>query len=155
MITNLEPILAEHPFTKQLPQQYLQLITGCASNVRFEAGQQIYRSGDDSNTFYIIRSGKVAVELSVPGKGSVTIETLGAGDVLGWSWLFPPYRRHFDARAVELCRAIALDGKCLRTKCDADPAMGYELVKRAVKILISRLYATRLQILDVYGAKQK
>ncbi len=151
MMTNLEPVLAEHPFSKGLKPEYLQLIVGCASNVRFDAGRQIYRAGEEANTFYIIRHGKVAVELFIPGRGNVTLETLGEGDVLGWSWIFPPYRWHFDARAVDLTLATALDGKCLRAKCEADPALGFELIKRVAHILIHRLHATRLQMLDVYG----
>ena len=154
MMTNLEPILAEHPFSKGLNPEYLQLIVGCASNVRFEARQQIYRAGEEANTFYIIRTGRVSVELFVPGRGNVTLETLGEGDVLGWSWIFPPYTWHFDARAVELTRATALDGKCLRSKCEADPAFGFELIKRVSHMLMHRLHATRLQVLDVYGTKR-
>jgi len=129
------------------------LIVGCAANVRFEAGEYIFREGEDANQFYIIRHGKVALELFTPERGVLTIQTLGAGDVLGWSWLFPPYRWRFDARALELTRAIALDGTCLRNKCDEDHNLGYELVKRFAQIIIERLQATRLQLLDVYDAQ--
>ncbi len=129
------------------------MIVGCAANVRFEAGEYIFREGEDANQFYIIRHGKVALELFTPERGVLTIQTLGAGDVLGWSWLFPPYRWRFDARALELTRAIALDGTCLRNKCDEDHNLGYELVKRFAQIIIERLQATRLQLLDVYDAQ--
>jgi CRP/FNR family cyclic AMP-dependent transcriptional regulator len=155
MITSLEPILSSHPFFSGLPEPYLQLITGCASNVRFEAGAKIFNSGEPANTFYIIRGGKVAVDIFIPGRGDVTIETLMEGDVLGLSWLFPPYVWRFNSRAVELTRAIALDGKCLRTKCDADPALGYELMKRISSTLMQRLEATDLQLLDIYGKRKK
>jgi len=154
MITTLEPILSGHPFFKGLPEPYLKLITGCASNARFDAGQKVFQSGEQANTFYIIRNGKVAVEIFVPGRGDVTIETLAEGDVLGWSWLFPPYMWHFSARAIDLTRAIAMDGKCLRTKCDSDPALGYELLKRISSVLMQRLEAANMQLLDVYGPRK-
>lgn len=155
MITTLEPILASHPFFTGLMPDYLKLVTGCASSVRFNAGDPIGRAGEEANAFYIIRQGKVSVEVFAPGRGTITVETLGEGDVLGWSWLFPPYRTHFDSRALELTRAIALDGKCLRTKCETDPALGFELVKRVAGVMVQRLQAARLQLLDVYGSQRK
>ena len=81
----------------------------------------------------------------------MTIETIEGGEVLGWSWLFPPYRTFFDARALNAVRALSLDGSCLRTKCEKDPAFGYELLKRFAGVVISRLEATRMQLLDLYG----
>ncbi len=147
----LEPILAQHPFLKNLELQHLQLIVGCAANVRFDARQFIFREGAEAKQFYIIRHGKVGLETFVPGRGPITIQTLGEGDVLGWSWLFAPYRWHFDARALELTRAIALDGECLRGKCESDHDLGYELVKRFANVMMQRLQATRLQLLDIYG----
>jgi len=147
----LEPVLAEHPFFQGLAPEYLRVLVGCASNVRFEAGQQIFREGEEANEFYLIRHGKVALEVYVPGRGSITIQTLGVGEILGWSWLVPPYQWRFDARAVELTRAIALDGKCLRTKCEDDPRLGFALLKRFAHVMTERLQATRLQLLDVYG----
>jgi CRP-like cAMP-binding protein len=88
----------------------------------------------------------------IPGQGRITIETIASGDVLGWSWLFPPYRWHFDAQALELTRAIAFDGACLRAKCDDDHDLGYAL-QRFARIMMQRLQATRLQLLDVYGVR--
>lgn len=148
----LEPILAEHPFVKGLAPHYIQLIVGCASNVRFEAGQFLFHEDEEANTFYIIRHGKVAVDVFAAERGPITIQTIGDGEVLGWSWLIPPYQWHFDARAVELTRAIALDAKCLRTKCEEDHHLGYELLKRFSHIIEQRLEATRLQLLDMYSA---
>jgi CRP-like cAMP-binding protein len=152
MIHTLESILAGHPFLQGLAPEHLQLLVSCASNVHFEAGQDVFQEGEEANAFYIIRHGKVAIELLVPGSGPRIIQTLEAGEVLGWSWLFPPYRWQFNARAVELTRVIALDGKCLRTKCDEDHDLGYELMKRFARIFVQRLHATRLQLLDVYAA---
>jgi CRP/FNR family cyclic AMP-dependent transcriptional regulator len=147
----LEHLLIEHPFLKGLDPKYIQLITGCASNVRFDAGQIIIREGEEADQFYIIRQGKVALQIYTPTHGSIIIDTLTDGDVLGWSWLIPPYQWRFDAVAIELTRAIALDGKCLRNKCEADHNLGYELLKRFSSIVDERLESTRLRLLDVYA----
>lgn len=147
----LEPILAQHPFLKGLEPRYIQLIVGCASNVRFAAGEFIFREGEEANQFYIIRHGKVALEVFAPDRGPLIIDTLGEGEILGWSWLIPPYHWRFDAQAVELTRAIALDGKCLRTKCEEDHDLAYELLKRFTHLVAQRLDVTRLQLLDIYG----
>jgi CRP/FNR family cyclic AMP-dependent transcriptional regulator len=149
----LEPILAEHPFIKGLEPHHVQLIVGCASNMRFDAGQFMFREGEEANQFYIIRKGKVALEIFSPEKGPIIIDTLGDGEVLGWSWLIPPYHWRFDARAVELTRAIALDGKCLRNKCEEDHDLAYELLKRFAHLMEERLEATRLQLMDIYGGQ--
>ena len=148
----LERILAEHPFFKDLSEPYLRLVTGCASNVRFEPEKFIFREGEEANQFYLIRQGRVALQIFAPDRGQITVETLEEGDVLGWSWLIPPYNWHFDARVLELTRAIALDGKCLRRKCEEDHNLGYELLKRFAHIIEQRLSSTRLQVLDMYGA---
>ncbi len=148
---SLEGILSEHPFFQGLDEEYRRLIVGCASNVRFDAAEFLFLEGEQANHFYVIRHGSVALEVDVPGRGPITVQTLHPGDVAGWSWLFPPYRWHFDARAVEPVRAIALDGACLRGKCDEDPRLGYELFKRFAHIMVDRLQATALQLADVYG----
>ena len=147
----LEPYMAEHPFLQNLEPQHLNILVGCASNVRFDAGQFILRDGEEANNFYIIRHGKVSLEIFTPDRGPITIQTIGEGEVLGWSWLIPPYHWHYDARALELTRAIALDGKCLRMKCEQDHDLGYELLKRFAHLITQRLEATRIQLLDVYG----
>jgi CRP/FNR family transcriptional regulator, cyclic AMP receptor protein len=146
----LEAILAEHPFFKGFEPRYMQLITNCASNVRYNAGEYVFHEGEAASKFYIIRQGKVALEIAAAQRGVITIETIESGEVLGWSWLFPPYRWHFSAKVVEPMQAIALDGVCLRNKGEADHDLGYELVKRVAQIVIERLQATRLQLLDVY-----
>jgi len=148
---SLEALLMEHPFLKGLDAANIKLIVGCASNVRFGAGDYIFREDQDANQFYIIRQGRIALEIYTPDRGSIIIDTLEAGDVLGWSWLVPPYQWRFDAKAVELTRAIALDGKCLRTKCEKDHTLGYELLKRFSSIIEQRLQATRLRLLDIYN----
>ncbi|MBT3921163.1 MAG: cyclic nucleotide-binding domain-containing protein [Nitrospina sp.] len=148
---SLESILANHPFFENLEDKYLDLITGCASNVRFEAGEFIYRQGDEANSFYVIRQGKVALEVCPPGKKPVTVQTVSDGEILGWAWLVPPYHCQFDAQAVELTRAIVLDGKCLRKKCGEDHALGYELLSRLLPVMGQSIEAMRIQLSDVYG----
>lgn len=152
MTETLERILTEHPFARDLDERYLNLLVGCAANVRFEAGEFLFREGNEANLFYLVRKGVVAVEVYAGAAGQINVTTIGEGEVLGWSWLFPPYRWKFDARAMESTRAIALDGKCLRTKCEADHDLGYELLKRFAYMVEQRLDATRLQLLDVYGS---
>lgn len=119
--------------------------------MRFEAEQYLCRHGAPANEFYLLRHGHVALEIAAPGRRALTFQTLGAGEVVGLSWLIPPYQWQYDAQARELTRAIAIDGSCLRSKCEADHDLGYQMMKRVVSILIRRLHATRLQILDVYG----
>lgn len=147
---SLAGILSGQPFLQGLQPHHVELIVGCASNVRFEPGQFVFRAGDEANHFYVVRSGCVSVESFAPQRGPLTIETVSDGDLLGWSWLIPPFQWHFDARALNLTRAIALDARCLRGKCDADPALGYELLKRFSQVMEQRLEATRLQLLDLY-----
>jgi len=151
-VETLEPLLKEHPFFRDLAPGVIQLLTSCAKNARLEAGQVIFREGEDADQFYLIRDGRVALEVFTP-RGPAPILTISAGEALGWSWLIPPYKWRFDARATETTRALALDGKCLREKCDEDPRLGYELLKRIAGIMAERLHATRLQMLDVYGAR--
>lgn len=147
----IEALLHDVPIFAGLDQPALELIAGCGSNVHYEPGALLFREGDPADTFFVIRHGSVAVEAFVPARGHVTIETLEAGEVVGWSWLFPPYRTQFDARALSVVRATSFDGACLRGKCQADHALGYELMSRFAQVLIERLQWTRLRLLDVYG----
>jgi CRP-like cAMP-binding protein len=151
MTTTLAEILADAPFFAGLRPDTIDLVAGCGSNVQFEPGALIFREGDRADAFYLLRHGSIAIEAYAPNSGPLVIETLEAGDVLGWSWLFEPHRWHFDAHALTAVRATAFDGVCLRGKCDADPQLGYELVSRFAQTLIERLQWTRLRLLDVYG----
>jgi CRP/FNR family cyclic AMP-dependent transcriptional regulator len=153
MIGTLKPILSRQEIFKDLNEGYLDMIVACASNVRFNTGTFIFREGEPANKFYLIREGKVALQIHHPGRGALMIETLGEGDLLGWSWLFPPYQWQFDALVVDRMRAIAMDGKCLREKCEQDYHLGYDLMKRFSRIMTLRLQAARLQLLDLYGDK--
>ncbi len=147
----LERVLAEHPFFSGIDPRYLELVVGCASNLRLNAGEFIFHEGEEADHFYLIREGKVSLEVSAPGRARLTVHTLGGGDILGWSWLVPPYYWRFDARAEELTRAIVLDGKCLRDKCEADHELGYELLKHVVSDFGRLLDATRFRLLGLYG----
>ena len=147
----IEGILRDVPLFAGLTPLELELIAGCGSNVRFQEGELLFRDGDEADTFYVLRHGSIALETFVAARGPVTIETLDAGEVVGWSWLFPPHRWHFDARALSLVRATSFDGACLRAKCETDPRLGYDLMSRFAQIVIERLQQTRLRLLDVYG----
>lgn len=149
---NLAHLLKEHPFLRGLDDRHLQFLTGCASNVRYGADEFLFKEGQEAGASYLLRSGRIALEVGVPGRGPAQLQTIEAGEVLGWSWLYPPYQWQFDARAVEPVRAFALDGNCLRSKCEADHDFGYELVKRFLYQVHMRLERTRIQLLDVYRA---
>jgi CRP/FNR family transcriptional regulator, cyclic AMP receptor protein len=150
MTTSIEQLLAEQPYFKGLSAPQLAAVTGCAKNVRFEAGEHLVRQGEDANEFFVIRQGKVALEASAPA-GPITVQTLGDGDVVGWSWLVQPHVWRLGAVARELTRAISLDGACLRRKCEEDHDLGFELLKRFSFLISERLEATRLQLLDFYS----
>lgn len=147
----LETIITEHRFFEGLAPDFINLVSGCAKNVRFEAGSYLLHEGDEASTFFLIRRGRVTLEIKAPGRQSMRFMTVDEGEIVGVSWLFPPYRWNYDAKSLELVRAIAIDATCLREKCEADNKLGYELMKRFVPALAGRLQATRLQLLDLYG----
>lgn len=148
---NLKEILRNHPFLKGLDDSYLELLTGCTTNVVFHEGQYLFKENDHADKFYLLRTGRAAIEFHVRHKGIIRLQTIGEGEVLGWSWLISPYKSHFDVIAVEDIRAFALDGNCLRKKCEENHDFGYEMFIRFTRILENRLKATRLQLLDFYS----
>ena len=147
---SLERIISEHPFFAGLDKAYLELISGCAANVRFDAGQYLFKEGEEASQFFLLRSGRVALEIHAPQRRPIMVSASEEGDVIGWSWLLPPYIWKFHARATETTRAFALDGKCLRGKCEANHDLGYELLKRFAHLIEERLEHTRMQLLDLY-----
>jgi CRP/FNR family cyclic AMP-dependent transcriptional regulator len=147
----LDALITDSPVFSELGPEHLELIAGCARNVGFEAGDRIFREGDPADHFYLVRHGLVALEQYVPNRGVLTVETASAGEIVGWSWLVPPYRWQLSARAVEATRAVEFDGACLRGKCDTDPELGYRLLGRISSELVTVLTAARLQLSDVYG----
>ena len=148
---NLERILSQHPFFAGLDKSFLELACGCARNARFEADCFIAHEGEAADHFYLLREGRVALQVSAPGRGAATFLTLGPGEVFGVNWLVPPYRWSYDAKALEPTRVIAMDGQCLRNKCEADHHLGYDIMKRLMPIVVDRLHTTRLQFLDLYN----
>jgi CRP/FNR family transcriptional regulator, cyclic AMP receptor protein len=146
-------LIREHAFVAGMAEEQLETVAGCAKNVVFEPGAYIIREGQSADEFHLIRDGHVALEIYAPRRGSHVLQTLGSNEILGASWIVPPYRWTCDARAIDRVRAFAFDAKCLRDKCEANPALGYALMKRFVPILVQRMSATRMQAMDLYGAK--
>jgi CRP/FNR family transcriptional regulator, cyclic AMP receptor protein len=146
----LEPVITRHPFFAGLRPEHLKLLVGCASQVRFTPGEFALRMGEPANRFYLIRHGRVALELYSAERGPITVQTIGDGEALGWSWLVPPYVWNLDGRAVESTLALSFDAACLRGKFEEDHDLGYELYKRFAPVITQRLQATRVQVLDVY-----
>ena len=151
MTEQIAELVSRHPLLAGLPGDVGNLVAGCARNVTFHAGDLLMSEGEAADTLFLLRRGNVAIEIHSAGRGVVVVETIGPGDPVGFSWLFPPYRCCFDVRATEPVGAIAVDAACLRQKAEADPAFGYELTKRVSAVILDRLQATRLRLLDLYG----
>jgi CRP/FNR family transcriptional regulator, cyclic AMP receptor protein len=149
----LDELIGDSPVFAGLDPRHLELIAGCGGNDHADAGEYLFREGGNADRFFLIREGAIALEVDAPGRGALVVETLHAGDVVGWSWLFAPYRWQFDGRTVEASRLVAFDGRCLRDKCEADHELGYQLMRRFAAAAIQRLQATRLQLLDVYAPR--
>ncbi len=146
---DLEPILKAHPFLEGLAPEHVKVITGCAKNVRFKAGDYLLRTGDEEEALFLIRQGSVAIEMPRAGGEPVVIETLEPGDVLGVSCMTPT-RANLDCRARETVLAFTLDNTCLRRKMNDDPRLGYALSMKLLERTYERLARARLQHLDVY-----
>lgn len=134
-----------------LPADALTTVAECGQEVQLDEGTILFVEGDPADTFYLVVSGLVAVEVATPRPGRVVIETIGPSEIVGVSWLLPPYRWTFDARVVEPTAAIAIDAACLRQRCDDDPVVGYALFQRFAGLVRDRLQSTRLQLMDLYG----
>jgi CRP-like cAMP-binding protein len=142
--------LAVHPFLHGMTEHHLEQIASCAQIITVTVGQYLGRERETASAFYLLQTGRVAIEIHSPKKGTVRVLTIGPGEVVGWSWLVPPNRWQFDARVVEPIQALALDARGLRVRCEEDHELGYQLLKRLVDVVGGRLAATRLQLLDVY-----
>jgi CRP-like cAMP-binding protein len=148
---DIHDLLAGHPFFAGLDQDELAFVAGCGSTAHFAAGSYVAHEGDPADVFYVVRSGLVALEIAAPDRGPIVVDSVGEGEILGVSWLFPPYRWQFDARVVEPTRAVALDGACLRAKCDTDPRLGYKLTQQLAEVMRHRMQSARVRLLDLYG----
>jgi len=144
----LAALIKSHPFFKDLNPHQQRLLADCAMEKTFEPGEIIFREGDPANRFYLILEGKVALESYVLDRGRVEIQSIEAGDVLGWSWLLPPYYWQFDARAVVETKAIFFYATPLRDEAENDHELGYELFKRISQVMLKRLQATRRRLLE-------
>ncbi len=144
----LYTLIAEQPFLRGLSAGQLQLLTDSAFEMKFEPGQAIFNEGSPANRFYLILAGKVILESETKERGTITIQTLGPGDTLGWSWLFAPYYLHLSARAVESTRTISFFGTRLREQCEQDHELGYQLMKRTAEVVIQCLRATQLHLIE-------
>jgi len=154
-IKDIHTLLAENAFFDGMSDEHLVTIAGCGKLVHFKPGEFLLREGEEANTFYLVRSGEVAIESDVPTAGQLSIARVGAGKIAGYSWLFPPHRNSFDSVALTTVSAVALDGKCLRNKAETDHELGYQLMKRFAQVMLNRLQATRRQMLDVYANGRK
>lgn len=137
-----------HPFVRGMSADPLATLAACAMPMAFEANQLIFREGEIANRFYLLLQGRVQLEAEAPDCPAVPVDQLGAGDVLGWSWLFPPYTWNFTARTIEPVKAVFFYGTWLRERSETDPVLGYELMKRTAVILMRRLQATRQQLVQ-------
>lgn len=144
----VEQVLSTNVVFRSMTPDDLDWLAGCASRRSFEAGEYVLREGQPADTFYLLRSGQVALEIHEPGRGTFTIQTLGAGDILGWSWLFQPFRWHLDARTLTPLDTIAFDAICIREKCDDDSRLGNILMRHFAQAIVQRLQATRLQLVQ-------
>ena len=145
----LATLIGEQQIFKGLSVQYLDLLAEAAMLKEFTAGEGIFREGDPANRFYLILNGEVALESTRGERAPVVLQTIGANDVLGWSWLFPPYYWHFDARAVTPTKAIFFYGTWLRESCERDHDFGYEMLRRMSGVIIKRLQATRKKLVEL------
>jgi CRP/FNR family transcriptional regulator, cyclic AMP receptor protein len=138
-----------------VPAAWGEVAADCARPAEYRAGDYLLREGASADTFFVIESGRVVLEASAPARPAAPFSTLGAGDVLGLSWLVPPYRWAYDARALEPVRAVALDARCVRARCEADPRVGYAVATQLLGVAVRRLHEMRLQHLDLYGAPRR
>lgn len=147
---SVDQLLAEHPFTSDLSVDQITLMARTASVEEFEEDDFIFHEHEEARWFYLIISGNVALKISAPGSGPIPIQTIAAGQALGWSWMMPPYKWHFGARAITRVTALRMDAGYLRRTMEENAELGYAVLYRMNRVLAERLQATRLQLLDVY-----
>ena len=151
MIEVTAEALAGHPFLHGMSRNHLAVLAEAASDVTFPARHRLFEDGGSANRFWLIRSGHVSLDLHIPGEGPVVIESIGMGELLGWSWLVPPYRWAFGAVAATALEAFEFDAPAVRERCANDPVLGYELNQRITRVLAKRLQATRIRLIARSG----
>ncbi|HEX5967684.1 MAG TPA: cyclic nucleotide-binding domain-containing protein [Intrasporangium sp.] len=149
---SIAEILRDHPFFDGFDEETLALLAGCAHNVHLRPGDVLFREGESADAFFVVRSGRVSIQIHRPAGGPVIIDTIEADEVVGWSWLVTPPSWSFDAVAVLDTSAVQFDAACLRDKCDDDPAVGYLFMRHVGQVMADRLKSARARLLDVYGA---
>lgn len=145
-------IIAVHPFSKGLASHHQAWLSECAALEKFEPSQTLFSEGTQADRFFLVHAGHLVLQTFAPGQGGATIQTLGAGDTLGWSWLYPPHQWHFGAVAVEPVETVTLSARALRERMDANQDFGYAIAYRIGQVLLERLQATRLRLLEIYDA---
>jgi CRP/FNR family transcriptional regulator, cyclic AMP receptor protein len=143
--------LSAHPFLRGMSDKQLAMLAEAACDVTVPARHRLFEDGGSAARFWLIQSGHVWLDLHVPGEGPVVIETIGMGEMLGWSWLFPPYRWAFGAVAATAVEAFEFDAAVVRELCAADPGLGYEFSQRITQVLAKRLQATRIRLIARSG----
>jgi CRP/FNR family cyclic AMP-dependent transcriptional regulator len=147
MIEVTAAALAAHPFLHGMSQDHLAVLAEAASDVTLPARHRLFEDGDSATRFWLIQSGCISLDLHVPGEGRVRIDTIGMGELLGWSWLFPPYRWAFGAAAASRVEAFEFDARAVRARCASDPALGYEVTRRLAEVVTKRLRSTRIRLI--------
>ncbi len=142
----------DHPFLLGMPKEFLEVATEHGTEIELEAEEMLFREGEAAERFYLILSGKVALEISAADHPRITVETVGTGEVLGWSWLISPRRWTLDARTVKPTRLIALNAPDLQRYFSQHPELGYRFLLRLLPVIAERLDATRIQLVDIHGA---
>jgi CRP-like cAMP-binding protein len=147
---DINDLLTDQPLFADMSPDMVSFIAGCGKNAHFAAGEYLGKEGDPADVFYLIRKGRVAVELSHHIKGSIIIKTLGPSEVAGFGWAFPPYQLNFDLRAMESTSVISFDAKCVLKKCEDDYKLGYLMIRKFAEVMKARLQDTRMQLINVY-----
>lgn len=146
-----EEVLTEHPFFKGMKAQHLEFLVSVARPLHIETNHFLFRQGGEADCFLVVDQGDMAIELHVGAKGARIIQTVGAGEVIGWSWLYPPHRWMYDGRALDNVDCLCLDGEAVRERMGTDHEFGYEVLCRFGEVIVAALNRARLQLLDVYG----
>jgi CRP/FNR family transcriptional regulator, cyclic AMP receptor protein len=146
-----ETVLAALPLFKGLNPEHVQQLASCAEPAQYEAGQFLGRAGEAADWFWVIRQGRIALETHTPGRAPVAVQTVAVDDVIGWSWLIRPNVLRFDIHALTASRTIKIDGRRLREMCARDHELGYALIERVAQVLVRRMEAMSMQLMDFYG----
>jgi CRP/FNR family cyclic AMP-dependent transcriptional regulator len=150
-MSSIHDRIREYSLFSALDAKYVKILDECASEVSMMRDQIVFRHGEQADHFYIIEGGRISLDIAVPGRGIIPVQTIHAGEVLGWSWIFQPYQWQFDARALEESIAISFDAERVRFAIDGDHEFGFQMMIRFSTVMMERLQATRLRLVDMYG----